>query len=234
MFHTPQTLNQFLRNVSETTKVGGYFIGTSYDGRKVFDMLKGRKQGESVQIKRNDERIWEITKRYDSNRFEADSSSLGYAIDVYQESINKVFTEYLVNYDYLDRMMENYGFTRLTREEARSIGLPSASGSFKEMFGDMMNEIKRNPKAANEYGRAPDLTVEEQTVSFLNRYFIYRKTHDVDAKQVAASLSGTTKAEARTEEEEGDVAKEAAEKVVKATNNTRKSRKIKKRLVLKE
>ena len=44
MFHTPQTLNQFLRNVSETTKVGGYFIGTSYDGRKVFDMLKGKKQ----------------------------------------------------------------------------------------------------------------------------------------------------------------------------------------------
>jgi hypothetical protein len=234
MFHTPQTLNQFLRNVSETTKVGGYFIGTSYDGRKVFDMLKGKKQGESIQIKRNNERIWEITKRYDSNRFEADSSSLGYAIDVYQESINKVFTEYLVNYDYLDRMIENYGFTRLTREEARTLGLPSPSGSFKEMFGEMMNEIKRNPRAANEYGKAGELTVEEQTVSFLNRYFIYRKTHDVDAKEVAASLTGSTQAEVRTEKEEAEVAKEAAEKVVKATKTARKSRKLKKRLVLKE
>ena len=30
----------FLRNVSETTKEGGYFMGTSYDGNKIFKMLE--------------------------------------------------------------------------------------------------------------------------------------------------------------------------------------------------
>ena len=35
--------------------------------------------------------------------------SLGYAIGVYQESINKTFKEYLVNFNYFVRMMENYG-----------------------------------------------------------------------------------------------------------------------------
>ena len=34
------TLNGFLRNVSECCKVGGYFIGTSYDGTKVFRALE--------------------------------------------------------------------------------------------------------------------------------------------------------------------------------------------------
>lgn len=34
-FENKQILNGFLRNVSECCKVGGYFIGTSYDGTKV-------------------------------------------------------------------------------------------------------------------------------------------------------------------------------------------------------
>ena len=50
MFENLTSLNSFLRNVSETTKVGGYFIGTTYDGKRVFDMLRSKKQDESVEI----------------------------------------------------------------------------------------------------------------------------------------------------------------------------------------
>ena len=35
-----KTLHTFMRNVSECTKVGGYFIGSCYDGPRVFEMLK--------------------------------------------------------------------------------------------------------------------------------------------------------------------------------------------------
>ena len=38
-------------------------------------------------------KVWEVTKRYDRDEFPDDSSSVGYAIDVYQETINKVFTD---------------------------------------------------------------------------------------------------------------------------------------------
>ena len=41
--------------------------------------------------------MWEITKKYTSTQFENNETSVGYAINVYQESINKVFPEYLVN-----------------------------------------------------------------------------------------------------------------------------------------
>ena len=45
MFESQLSLHNFLRNVSETTKMGGYFIGTSYDGTAIFRMLAGKKQG---------------------------------------------------------------------------------------------------------------------------------------------------------------------------------------------
>ena len=46
-----------------------------------------------------EKKLWEIMKRYDnlSDGFKDDISCLGLQIDVYQESINKVFPEYLVN-----------------------------------------------------------------------------------------------------------------------------------------
>ena len=231
MFENLQTLNNFLRNVSETTKVGGYFIGTSYDGQKVFSMLKSTLQNESKQINEGDKKIWEVTKRYDRSQFLPDASSVGYAIDVYQESINKTFREYLVNYEYLDRMMENYGFTQLTRDEARDLGLPSGKGSFRELFGLMKDDIKRKNNAAN-FGTALDMSVGEETISFLNNYFVYKKTHDVDAKQIANRLMGNTQVEQAEVADETAEATEALKEVV-AAQKKKKPRKLKKKLKLK-
>ena len=54
--------------------------------------------------------MWEIKKQYDNKQFPNTKASVGYKIDVYQESINKVFSEYLVNYEYLTTVMEDFGF----------------------------------------------------------------------------------------------------------------------------
>ena len=54
--------------------------------------------------------MWSITKEYDNTTFDANVDSLGYKINVYQESINKSFVEYLVNFDYFKQLMYNYGF----------------------------------------------------------------------------------------------------------------------------
>ena len=195
-------------------------------------MLKAQSQNESKQIMQDEKKIWEVTKRYDRSEFKPDASSLGYSIDVYQESINKTFREYLVNFEYLDRLMENYGFTQITRDEAKDLGLPAGRGSFRELYGNMKEEIKRNRRAKNEYGTAVDMTIGEETISFLNNYFVYKKTHDVDAKQIANKLMGNTQIEQEIVADETAEAVEALQEIVKAQK--KKPKKLKKKLKLKQ
>ena len=201
MLSTPESFQNFLRNVSETTKVGGYFIGTCYDGETVFRMLRTTGVNDSIAIMEQDRKLWEITKRYDNNEFSNNTSSIGYAIDVYQESINKTAREYLVNFTYLTRMLENYGFVLLTREEANEIGLPASSGMFAELFDQMKDEILRDKRKKNRYGSALKMSDYEKRISFLNRYFIFRKVRDVDAAKVAMSLLNQTIEEVENDED---------------------------------
>jgi hypothetical protein len=227
MFENQTTLHNFLRNVSETTKVGGYFIGTSYDGNIIFNMLKSKKIDESVVIMDGNKKIWEVTKKYAQNDFTDDSSSVGYAIDVFQESINKTFKEFLVNYTYLDRILENYGFIKLTREEAQDCKLPSSTGLFSDLFGLMKNEIQMKRNVKNEYGQAENMSSEERKISFLNRYFVYKKAYSVKADSVANSMLNKTNdediVETDTSVKAADTSVKAADTSVKAADTSVKA-----------
>jgi len=187
-FETSKTFHAFLRNLAECTKIGGYFVGTCYDGLTVFNLLKTKKREEAVTIMRDGNKIYEITKQYDQTGFPDDELSLGYAIDVYQESINKVFREYLVNFNYLVRIMENYGFVLLPIAEATAFGLPNGTGLFEELFESMVSEINRDKRKAADYGQAREMSTEEKRISYMNRYFVFRKTRNVNAEKVAKIL----------------------------------------------
>ena len=184
MFENNKTFINFIKNVSDTTKIGGYFIGTCYDGKSIFNLLKNKKQDESVSIHENNKKIWQVTKKYDRDDFNNDYSSLGYAIDVYQESINKTFREYLVNFDYLTRMLENFGLVLLNDIELSKLNnkFKYSVGSFKELFQSMNND---NP---NMYGESLNMTHGEKKISFLNNYFIYKKIRDVDTTEIYSNL----------------------------------------------
>ena len=54
-------------------------------------------------------KMLEITKLYHETNFPEEENCLGYTIDVWQESINQHFNEYLVNFNYLQKLMINYG-----------------------------------------------------------------------------------------------------------------------------
>jgi hypothetical protein len=200
-FETPDTLRNFMRNVAECTKANGYFIGTCYDGAAVFERLRKTATGESVCITENDKKIWEITKKYTADTFEDNSSSIGYRIDVYQESINQTISEYLVNFDYLNRIMANYGFQIIDREEAAGMGLPSGSCLFSELFDFMLEEIARNPGKAKDYGQAPFMSSIEKNISFLNRYFVYKKVRNVNTETVELDLADYVEAPVNEPEE---------------------------------
>ena len=190
MFENGKTLHNFLTNISECTKLGGYFIGTSFDGKKIFDLLRDTKYNESLTImdREKKNKLLEITKKYDKDELIDNISCLGYAINVYQESINKVFQEYLVNYDYLISVLENYGFVQLSIEETSKINLKNSVGNFNELFELMNDEIKRNPIKKNDFGTAYKMTSEQRQISFLNKYFIFKKVRNVDVSDIKIGL----------------------------------------------
>ncbi len=179
----------FVRNLSENCKVGGLCIGTCYDGSKVFRKLQNKKTGESIFIKNdNDTKMWDLKKLYTQTTFPDDESSLGYAVDVYQESINKTFTEYLVNFDFFIRTMENYGFVPINDNEAQRMGFPQGIGTFESLFDIMEDEVENKLIKQSNIGKAKNMTPNEKTISFLNNYFIFKKVRNPNAKEITNNL----------------------------------------------
>lgn len=187
-FQNIDILRGFLQNVSETCKLNGYFIGTAYDGEKIFDFLKKKQKGETIsyyQTKGSEtHKIWEVTKQYDREDFYPDESSLGYPIDIFQETINQTFEEYLVHFGFFKEIMKEYGFELVTREQARKLSLPNGTGTFVELYSKMVQEVndaKYNNQFVPNYGQADNLmnNAEQRTISFMNRYFVFQKVRGI-------------------------------------------------------
>jgi len=184
MFDKDTTLHHFLKNISDYTKVGGFFIGTCFNGNALFNYIKHLKNGEENSLYAGDTKIWSVKKRYDHSHFADDHTSIGYPIEVFQETINKYTKEYLVNFTYLTELLKDYGFSPLTPEELSVRGLTSSIGSFKELYHLMENKQLKKTKHSSEYGKSDKMTDNEKTVSFLNNYFIFKKTQDVDTSEI--------------------------------------------------
>ena len=82
--------------MSSNTKEGGILFGTCYDGEALFDLLRHRNEGESISAGSEEDPIWRLTKAYSKADFPDSRNSLGYAVDVFQESIGRTIREYLV------------------------------------------------------------------------------------------------------------------------------------------
>ena len=184
MFEDKQTLHGFLKNVSENCKLNGYFIGTCFDGLSIFNMLKLKTIDETYSIYKNDNKIWQITKKYSYKNFDDDETSIGYTIDIYQESINKTFREYLVNFEYFTRIMENYGFVIAPKDDLIKIDINKGIGSFADLFKLLEQKVKSKSEKQNYYGNSINMSPEEKQISFLNKYFIFKKIRNVDSNEV--------------------------------------------------
>ena len=251
-FENIMKVHTFLQNVSECTKLGGYFIGTCFDGARIFHALSRLESGSELSILSSasgsgsdPQKMWSVRKKYHQTEFEPDSSSIGYEIEVYQDSINKLTREYLVNFDYLTQLLENYGFDLVTPEEAETtlmFRMPDGSATFETMYHEMEIECKKKQREVDvgssggggagnewerrcqhEYGSALYMTPEEKQISFYNRYFIFRKNRNINAKQLKSSFlsyAGLQEEQHRVSSSEpGDVTVEsiALEKIAKAS-----------------
>jgi hypothetical protein len=173
MFKNKETFHSFMKNASDTIKVDGYLIGTCFDGESVFNKLKKLEIDNTYYIYKNlDEnskdtqkrkKIWSITKRYNQLEFNSDETSLGMTISVFQETINKEFDEYLVNFTYFIECMKQYGFDEVVKLPGTE--LPGIA-KFEVIYDSF-------PK-----GTIP-MCEEEKEISFLNKYFVFRKNRNI-------------------------------------------------------
>ena len=159
------TLDGWLRNLAETLKVGGYFVGCCFDGDKVVALLEDLPTGGTRRGAEGGSDIWTITKRYDDMKaLPANDTGLGKAIDVSFISIGDTYKEYLVSFDYLVMRMADIGLELLLPEEMATMGLVSSSNLFS-----VSHEM------AAESGRNYPMSQSVRTFSFLNRWFIFRR-----------------------------------------------------------
>ena len=129
--------------------------------------------------------------------------------------------------------MENYGFVLLTKDECKEIGIPDSVGSFQQLYGLMEEEIKRNPKNKNKYGKAFNMTVKEKQISFYNNYFIYKKIRNVDITSVYNGLVGSSKLQEEMEQLESIEAQKAS-KEQEIADKPKPAKKLKKKLKLQD
>jgi hypothetical protein len=156
----------------------------------MFNALRSIQRGNSIGLNVDGTKIWEVTKDYSQTTFDDDISSVGYGINVYQDSINKTIKEYLVNFTYFTQLMDSYGFQLVKREDANKLGLPNGSGMFSELYARMEADIQQDQSIRNRYGSAPYMNAKEKQISFYNRYFVFKKISSVDVEDVFRSVTG--------------------------------------------
>ena len=183
-FENKYTFHNFLKNISDTIKVDGYFIGTCFDGKTVFNQLNSKTIDSGFAIMQDKYKMFEIIKLYSQTGFPDDHTCLGYPINVYQETINQYFREYLVNFDYFVQIMEDYGFNLISTDDTKHMDMNSPSSIFSDYYDHLLNNSVLNNQYKLIYKSDPNMSDGEKKISFLNRFFIFKKNRNVDTNKL--------------------------------------------------
>jgi hypothetical protein len=192
-FQNKTTFNGFIQNLNENVKKGGYFIGTCYDGMKIFNYFKTN-DDEKLEYKEDTGKlVYSIEKKYDIENFDYnpddDRNMLGNIVSIYMETIGQELDEYLVNFDYFGQIMSENGFTAVTPKNIP----PKYSNLFRNDYfesdglGSFENVISKIPEidqSDNDFGKYysearfmnDEKNKELRLLSGFNKYFIFQKT----------------------------------------------------------
>lgn len=151
-FKSKRIFQNFLKNIADNVKIGGYFVGCCYDGNIIHQKLK-ETQNNTLSFKNSDgDIILEINKDYDGD-FDDTENSLGKTINVLVQSINKKHSEYLVNFNFLTKELFKIGFRTVH------------TYNFEHIYNN-------NPNHKSKYKLSEG---GEKNASFLNRTFIFER-----------------------------------------------------------
>lgn len=156
-FKSEESFDTFFRTIQTNLKEGGFFIGTVFDGMRVFNNLLENR--EIHEIDKDGNSIFKVSKNYqDTEQFD-DLEFLGQAIDVYlgyDTVLNKKSgtREYLVNFNKtISLLKQKYGLELVESDLFES--------KYKEWV------IEKNGEQISD---------KEKKFSFLNRTFVFQKT----------------------------------------------------------
>jgi mRNA (guanine-N7-)-methyltransferase len=160
-------LRTILQNINDNLKIGGYVIGTTFDGERVNNLFKN----DNIVSGKSDDGdiIWKIEKKYSGSKlsFSNTKANYGKQIDVFVRTIGVVHPEYLVNFYYLDKIMMEYGFTKVFVKP------------FEEFYNELMegkNVLDLNEKDFKQnQANVQNMTEDQKKYSFLNSAFMYKK-----------------------------------------------------------
>jgi len=139
---TEEIFRAFAKNLQKYGK--DVFFGTCSDGQSIYSLLAGRKTylfGSEKQVS------GEYTKEYDDR--ESWPEEFGMPVKVYLESFDRPTIEYLVPFEKVTSILEEYGWEL------------QESKLFSEVYSSQTGIT---------------LTQEQQTFSFLNRIFVFKRS----------------------------------------------------------
>ena len=160
-------LRTIIQNMNDNLKIGGYVIGTTFDGERVYNLLKDI---DSISGKTySGDIMWKIDKKYSSTKFSFSDKRANYgkSIDVFVKTIGVVHEEYLVNFNYLDKIMGEYGFSKVFVKP------------FEQFYNELLNKeilLDLSEKEIEKYlENINKMSNEEKRFSFLSSGFMYKK-----------------------------------------------------------
>lgn len=169
-FESEITLRSIIQNMNDNLKIGGFVIGTTFDGERIYNALKSN---DSISGKTSTgETMWKIDKKFTSTKLEFTNKkpNFGKKIDVLVKTIGVPHVEYLVNFKYLDKIMEEYGFSKVMLKP------------FEEYHQELLlnkNLMDLTPKELEkDVLAAKQMSPDEKAFSFFSSGFIYKKEHN--------------------------------------------------------
>jgi hypothetical protein len=190
-FKDELTLRTYIQNISENIKKGGYFIGTCYDGMKVFQMLD-KTEGHIEMMDEFNNKVYSITKKYELEDFNYSKDNIeklfGKKIDVYMNSIGQTITEYLVNFELFIEMMKEYDLV-LAKPDVKKefmgffdnvdLSYRDGLGGFEKMIDNLEALYSKDLSLKQYFPEAFGLLKEKnkllRDLSSLNNWFIFQK-----------------------------------------------------------
>lgn len=177
LFESKTTVNNFIDNINNYLKVGGYIIATTFDNTQVMNLLNNKNIFTSYYTNENGQRskYFEIIKKFEGDYNE----DTGNALDIHMAWINqedKYNTEYLISPKLLIKSMEKANC--ILAESELFINLYYLN---KEWFSNIINyesnskNLKFYKDVAEFYGDLKGVDKESFYWSSLFRVYIFKK-----------------------------------------------------------
>jgi hypothetical protein len=96
----------------------------------------------------------------------------------------------------------------------------------------MIEETNKYKNKSKEYGDALNMSDYEKKISFLNRYFVYKKIRNVNTEKVNMEFSDYNYSEIERDTKETKDAVSISKEVEKETKKKNKIRKLSRKLIL--